>query len=175
MIKVTSNTTDVIKGLTRYKRGLNSKIREFLLKLHSLGVNLANAKIGTAIYAGSHDVKAVPAQHWDGDKRLILEVHGDEVTFIEFGTGVTYWGGYDSHPLEGEVPYSTRGSYGQRKGLQRTWVYKGDVGTSPTSWKLKNPEYVATHGSPANRVVYNTGKELRQNILRIAREVFGNG
>lgn len=179
MIKASSNADKVIKGLKDYRKDLKSKIRELMLRLHKLGVNIANAKLTVAEYAGTNDA-TVLEPHWIDDSKLALEVRGNSIMFIEFGTGITFYGGDNSHPLAGTIPFSERGTFGKGQGMKPHWIYEGEVGTSKASWELHdkkgNPTgAVMTKGNPANRVLYETGKELRENILRVAREVFGNG
>ena len=179
MIKASSNAEKVIKGLTDYKKDIKSKIREFLLRLHKVGVDTANARLAVAEYAGTNDA-TVLEPHWLDDTKLALEVRGNSIMFIEFGTGITFYGGENSHPLAGTIPLSERGTYGRGQGMKPRWVYQGEVGSSKASWELHDKEgnprgVVMTMGNPANRVVYEAGKEARANIQRIAREVFANG
>lgn len=179
MIKTSSNAKSVIRGLVKYQRSIDPKIREFLLKLHQIGANTAASRIAVAEYAGTNDA-TVLEPHWLSNTKLALEVRGNSIMFIEFGTGSDYVGADWNHPLAGSLPLTTRGSYGEHQGAYPPWMYKGEIGNSPHSWELKTASgaptgYVMTHGNPANRVVYEAGKEMRQNILNVAREVFGHG
>ena len=183
MIRATSNAESIIKGLLRYMKDLKSKERELLLRLHRLGVDTANLKLEYAEYPGEMDAAAEIEPRWEGETKLILAVKGKTIAFIEFGTGVTYYGGSYSHPIAGSVPYSERGTYGKRQGMLPTWIYPDNgTGTSPeyATWELKdskgNPTGMyMTRGNPANRVVYETGKEIKAQVIRIAKEVVGSG
>ena len=94
---------------------------------------------------------------------------GKAVLFIEFGTGVTY---PDDHP-EAEELGMKRGEYGQGHGKQHSWGYYGDPGTNGVLKEKKNGGFVViTHGNPANMPMYETVKELQDQLTGIAKEVF---
>ena len=94
------------------------------------------------------------------------------MTFIEFGSGVHY---VEQHPKASEMG-AVRGGYGQNKGLKDTWAYYGDPGTNgePAKGKKGEKGLVFTHGNPPARAMYDAGKEMRERIAEIAREVFMN-
>lgn len=176
MIKSSSNADSVIKGLTQYQKNMPNLIREFMLKLHRMGVDMAATRLQTIVYDGSHSVTIDPSPHWESDNRLVLTAKGDEITFIEFGTGTHY---VDMHEMASVLGF-TRGTYGKGLGADPPWYF-----IEPTGTLYGNAEYeavtskgnlvVKTRGNPPNRVLYNTAKDLRERLLETAKEVFENG
>lgn len=165
MIKVSSNVDRVIARLNKKKKSLDSRHEAFLYRLGKEGVDIANVKIQTVQYDGTVDLFTF----YSVEKDIVyLTVQGSTVTFIEFGTGVHY---SEQHPLN----WYERGGYGLHQGLNDHWYYQGDPGThGEVRTTKKGKTVVRTEGNPPNRVVYNTGKELRGKVLEIARKVYSD-
>ncbi len=175
MKKIRCTIGTVSKALAeieRYRNELKNKTRIFMGRLAEIGIETAAVRFANAIYDGTNDVVVDKSPTWIDDNKLAISASGKSITFIEFGSGVHY--AADSHPLAGEFGFS-RGGYGHRLGRFDSWRYRGDPGTSgEIITEGKYAGMVRTHGNPANRAMYDTGKELREQIAQIAREVFGN-
>lgn len=93
-----------------------------------------------------------------------LRLQGDDVAFVEFGSGVHYNGHPNSspHPLGVKLGY-TIGSYGWHQGLEDHWWYKGDDG-----------EQHLSYGTEATMPLFHASEHIKQEYKRIAREVFGS-
>lgn len=171
MIKVSCNVDRVIARLNKKKKSLDSRHEAFLYRLGKEGIDIANVKIQTVQYDGTVDLSTL----YEVDKdtvRIIVKSSGGSktpaITFIEFGTGVHY---SEQHPLN----WYERGGYGLHLGLNDHWYYQGDPGThGEVRTTKKGKTVVRTEGNPPNRVVYNTGKELREKVLEIARKVYSD-
>lgn len=158
----------LISRLTNLANAGDSKMREFLEKLAAIGVSVAAVKFGNAQYDGDNDVKVLNPQ-WVSDKRLEIVAVGNAVTFIEFGTGITY---NEQHPKASELGFN-RGSYGQGKGARPSWAYYGIPGTNGRIVRDTSlGSVILTEGNPPARAMYDASKEIRNNILKIAKEVF---
>lgn len=147
---------------------LADKVKELLLRLGKFGVDTASVRFKTAQYDGTNDV-TVDAEWTDGN---VLTIHADgrAVAFIEFGTGVHY---KDTHPKAAEFG-AIRGSYGYGLGKLDSWRYRGEPGTNgEIISEGKHAGMVETHGNPPARAMYDTGEDLRKQIVIIAKEVFG--
>lgn len=91
---------------------------------------------------------------------------GGAAVWLEFGTGVKYNKGL--HPMAKELGMYSHGMYQsnkdtppKRKGASKDgWVYE------------KNGEFFHTYGIRQTRFMYNAGKTVKKNILKIARRVF---
>ena len=90
-----------------------------------------------------------------------LSIEGEDVLFIEFGTGIKY--SAFEHPLIGdEFPYGPgtypgKGHWDDPKG----WWFKDDAGQKHH-----------TYGNPALMPAYNAATTMEIRITTIAREVF---
>lgn len=161
----------LISKLNAYKKSLKEKQRKFLSTLAEIGIDTATVKFGSAQYDGENDVEVEQSPRWSGDNKLIISATGKTITFIEFGTGVHY---AEQHPKAMELGM-VRGEYGQGKGSQNSWGYYGSPGTNGKVVKeTPRGTVVVTHGNPPARAMYDAGKEMRNRILEIAREVFGS-
>lgn len=160
---------DAITEIEWYMRDLEIKMKKLMERLAEIGIETATLGFGNAVYAGTNDVVVEPFK-WVGDK-LIISARGNAVAFIEFGTGVHY---STPHPKASELGM-VRGSYGYKLGRLDSWRYKGDPGNEgQVIQEGKHKGEVLTHGNPANRAMYDAGKDMRENILEVAKEVFGS-
>ena len=162
-----------IMDVTRMMNRTERKLRTLCEKLAEIGVGEMNVRYQTAIYDGTPDIQ-IGMPVWVDDYVLEIPVTGSTVAFIEFGTGVYY---PDDHPAASTVtPPAIRGEYGSGRGKGRIWKYYGDPGTF--GWYYSDAErakgLVTTRGNPANAVMYDAAKEMRNRISDIARSVFAN-
>lgn len=168
-IKVTG-LDSLIKKLTSYQKSLEEKQRRLLEKLVEVGIDVASAKFQTAQYDGENDVVVNRQPEWVGDNKLFLTATGNAITFIEFGTGIHY---AEQHPKAAALG-AIRGAYGQGKGSHDSWGYYGTPGTNGQVVKESDKgTVVLTHGNPPARAMYDSAKEMRNQVVTIAREVFG--
>ena len=94
----------------------------------------------------------------------VVFADGEDAVFMEFGAGVYYNGaaGSSPNPLGANLGF-TIGSYGKGNGAKETWGYYGEDG-----------ELHLTHGTPASMPLYRALQSVRQDIVQIAKEVFGS-
>lgn len=167
-----SGLDSLIGKLKTYQQSLAEKQRCLLEELAKIGIDISSARFSTAQYDGDNDVTVDQQPEWMGDNRLFLTATGSAVTFIEFGTGVHY---AEQHPKAVELG-AIRGAYGQGKGSRDSWGYYGSPGTNGRIVKENETgTVVLTHGNPPARAMYDAAKEMRRQVVNIAREVFGNG
>lgn len=161
----------IIAKLKAYRMAINDKQHRLLERLAGIGIDVADAKFSTAQYDGENDVVVGSVPEWVGDNKLFITATGQSVTFIEFGTGVHY---AEQHPKAMALGF-IRGAYGQGKGSQNTWGYYGSPGTNGKMIKETDKgSVILTHGNPPARAMYDATKEMRNQIVDIAREVFGS-
>ena len=167
----TKGLDSLINKMKVYQKSLKEKQRRLLEELFKVGIDVASAKFQTAQYDGENDVVVNKQPEWVGDTKLFLTATGNAVTFIEFGTGVHYT---EQHPNAGVIG-AIRGTYGHGKGSRDTWGYYGSQGTNGRIVKEDDKgTVVLTHGNPPARAMYDSTKEMRNQIVNIAREVFGD-
>ena len=159
-----------IKRLEGMKNELETKLHKLIERLGEIGVEVASSGFKDAPYDGERDA-TVGNLTWTGDNTAEIVASGRTVLFIEFGTGVHFFtdpeGYVTSH---GYGP----GTYGPQ-GNKDWWLYEGEPGDPNAGGETfdKNPKMTITHGNPASRPMYEAAKEMRANIEKIAREVFG--
>lgn len=147
-----------IAQLTAYRNTLDAKKDKLLKRLGEIGVREASVRFTTAMYDGVNDSSVSLEANKDG---YAIVAEGHAVAFIEFGAGVYHNSGepYPDPRPEGIVGI---GEYGKGYGKRQAWGYKDDSG-----------ELVITHGNPAAMPLWYASEEMRNNILKIAKEVFG--
>lgn len=154
-----------IKQIENCRDKLIRKNREFVKRLGEVGIPVIDSNI--AVAAGdsdkTHDAY-IKINSFGDYAQATLIVSGKDLLFIEFGAGVHYNGavGSSPHPLGSSKGY-TIGSYGKGNGSKDAWYYYADTG-----------EIVKSQGTQATMPVYKAGVEMRQQMLKIAKEVFSS-
>lgn len=167
MIRVTiSNLDKVIGQLNDYKDSLADKKSRFLERLAEEGIALIRANEANIIYDG--DTSLTVDYVKEGDDGITIYAESGSITFIEFGSGMHY---AETHELAGEFGFE-RGGYGKGQGANDYWLYRGEQGTNGVPVKGKEGRYWS-QGNPPNRTVYQASRDLRQMVVDIAREVYG--
>ena len=168
MITVKARGIDaIIKRLERRRDGLEDKLHLLIEKLGTLGIQVADTIFKDAPYDGVRDV-APGVLTWKGKTSAEISVSGTTVLFIEFGTGIHFNTG-ETYGLEhGFGP----GTYGPN-GLRDYWIYEGPPGNAGGVASTKKPGFTITHGNPPSKAMYAAGKQMREQIETIAKEVFG--
>ena len=158
-IDLTSSSIDsAIKELRAFKISLDKKKDQLLERLALIGVKEASVRFTTAMYDGIND-SSVTLQNAPGGYCIVAE--GRAVAFIEFGAGVYHNPG-EPYPNPRPSGIVGIGQYGKGHGRRPAWGFKDDSG-----------ELVITRGNPAAMPMWYASEEMRSNILKIAKEVFG--
>lgn len=153
-----------IQQLREYQNSLNDKCTEFVRRLSEVGIPVIDENIASV--QGDSDKSHntyIKINSFGSYSQAELICEGKDLLFIEFGSGVHYNGhlGGSPHP-EGEELGYTIGSYGKGQGKNDFWFYYADTG-----------EAVMSHGTQATMPVYKAGLEIKRQILKVAKEVFG--
>ena len=157
---------NAIRELKQYEQFLLEKEKLLLEKLAMIGVSEASVRFTTAIYDGVNDVQVVLEKSGKG---YSIIASGEAVAFIEFGTGV-YHNTSEPYPNPRPEGVVGIGEYGKGRGKRRAWFYKGEAGTNGEQQKNG---VVKTRGNPAAMPMWYATEDMKNSILRIAREVFG--
>ena len=156
---------DFIKTLKSYEKWLNKKRDEICEKLAMYGVTSASIKFARSIYTGDKDFKVTLKKIDNGYKVL---ANGESVLFIEFGAGAKYGYGHPDVQEYGPGTYPGAGHWDDPNG----WWF-------PTN----NPNFIKhidrdgqgwghSYGNVPNAPMYNTLKELEEQLPHIIKEVF---
>lgn len=167
---------DELNDRTFYSRLANA----ILNRLTQIGIEKARIKFANAKYAG--ELKPVDITATVNGNKAEIKAHGEQVLFIEFGTGVRY---ENPHMLEYDF-YA--GSYGDGHGHDPWgWWYWGspqpndpeDTEVAKRFDKDRNVKkeregWMHTYGNPANMPMYETQKELEGELINIVREAWND-
>ena len=168
-----SSIRNLQKELEKYRDSLTYKCELFVKRLAEAGIPVIDENMAKAAFtvdekgiqsgADPHHYTHVKINTFGDYARADLIVNGAELLFIEFGAGVYYNGsaGSSPHPKGGESGYVI-GSYGKGHGVQKVWGYYDDAG-----------ELILTHGVEATMPMYKASLEIAENVVKIAKEVFG--
>lgn len=171
-MNITSNADVLIRQLKDYKKGLKTKEENLVSALVDKGETVANTNLGKAYVTGYMDAQITSEQK---GKRGSVSLVGYQAGFIEFGTGMYYVAESETHPLADEYG-AVRGAWGQGQGAKPPWIFRDAPGPNAPNTTVPLPQGMGTltYGIPANRTMYNTGKELHENLEEIAKDVFND-
>lgn len=162
MILSRSSINDAINELKAYKKELINKNDIFVRRLVELGLNVVNMKVRQSL--GDSDDATSKAYVDSLGKLVKAEIHltGSDVLFIEFGAGI-YYNTPGQHPLEDEFGYGVGTYPGQTHAFDDYWFYTDEQGNTGQ----------ISYGTQATMPMYSASIEMYQQVVRIAREVFG--
>ena len=154
-----SSIDNAIAELKSYRDSLDAKKYRLLEELTKIGLREASVRFTTAMYDGVNDSN-VHAELTHFGYRIVAE--GKAVAFIEFGAGV-YHNPVEPYPDPRPAGIVGIGEYGKGHGKRQAWGFMDASG-----------DLVVTHGNPAAMPMWYASEEMKRNILRIAKEVFGS-
>ena len=159
----------LISQLEKYAQSLQEKTEEITKAVVQEGERIMQTNLDNAEYSGSLKSHVEMSQNKNSGE---ISLVGSDAGFIEFGTGTHY---PDNHPQASEFG-AIRGRYGKGYGENPPWTFT-DTTSGTTGEYYGTAKFgviFETMGNPANRVVYNTARELERTYLNIAKEVFKN-
>jgi len=159
----------LIKQLEKYRDNITKNTEELAKDLVMGGGEVMQTYLNEALYSGDLSSEVVTTVS-KGKGAISLE--GTDAGMIEFGAGTYY---PDNHPLASKMG-AVRGEWGKGRGKTPPWTFTASSsgGTGEYWGTARFGVIFETMGTPANRVVYNTGKELERVYVDRAKEVFGN-
>ena len=149
---------EAIKELRQYKKSLDMKMQELCRKLAEMGAVKVSLGYARAPYTGTKDISVSVEPI---DKGYAIKASGESLLFVEFGAGVTH--GY-GHPQAAEFGYGP-GTYPPINPNNPKW-------DNPKGWYIPGGEH--TYGNAPSATMYQTAKELEEEVLRTAMEVFNS-
>lgn len=161
---VTVNVTGIdetVSRLRQYQERVKQKKNELCNRLASLGATNVSILFSRAFYTGDNDFTVTVEESNGG---YVIAVSGQSVAFVEFGAGITYGSG---HPMAAQFGAGPGTYPGQKHAFD------------PKGWYLPKEKRAAdgtkhTYGNPPAMPMYNTVQELKQEMARVAREVFSS-
>ena len=162
----------VKRQLLQYKDSLSIKCEKLVSRLLQRGVEVSQAKISESPLGKYVTVTTNISAKKMGCKGILLakgavkEQDGYEpfsiLLAIEFGAGVHF--NPTPNPLiSSEFPYGVGTYPGQTHAYEDMWWY----------WDENTQEWKPTHGVKATMPMYSADIEIMQNVVKVAKEVFG--
>lgn len=150
---------EAARQIERYKEELNRKVEIFAHRLADEGVQLAKIKIMQypAVYTGEllNSIQDEPGAMITDGSQWIIYTGCEWAPYVEFGTGVV--GAQNPHPDTSIANWK----YDVNEHGESGWMY------------FAEGEWHWTKGMPSRPFMYETARDLRQLIPKIAKEVFG--
>lgn len=156
---------NAIRELEAYKKDVERKVRLLVEKLAERGADIARAKLiqydalstSELLNSINHEVKS--------NNTSVIFVRSNYAVYVEFGTGPV--GMKHKHP-SGKGKYRSKGWYTNADGKPMNELY----GWTPIIADDGNIIYF-TLGQSSKPFMYDTAMQLREEVLLIAKEVWG--
>jgi hypothetical protein len=161
IIKCSLDKQDIkraINEIKQFKQKFLEKEKKLLEGLAEIGLKEASVRFTTAMYDGTNDVSVSLEETGNG---YAIVAEGKAVAFIEFGAGV-YHNTSEPYPNPRPNGIVGIGEYGKGKGKRKAWGYVND-----------SNEVVITRGNPAAMPMWYASEEIKNSVLKVAKEVFG--
>lgn len=165
-----SSIENAIKQLRAYQNDLTYKCQLLAEKLAEKGVDIAQTYVASLdavfTYELNSSIHAEYVSDIKGGGVWAVVAGTDHAMFVEFGTGIV---GKQS-PYPGELPDGVSWEYASGKTIRQLadgrygWFYKDDDG-----------QWWFTEGMPSRPFMYYTSIQLRDIVVKTAKEVFKNG
>lgn len=166
------------KSASKEMENLQKKIDEGCETLVSLlaeiGMQDAQVNFDKAIYAGDNPEVSVYTIADKTPSGFIATVRasGENVGFIEFGTGILQPMPSPEAIQDYETVIPAHGTYGKGKAMNpKGWAYYGGPGNAPGTYEVK-PGVSRTIGNPANSCMHNAYLKVQEEIARCVKEAF---
>ena len=164
-----SSIRQLQKDLEKYHDSLEYKAALLAEKLAERGVEIARVQLSSldAVFTGEL-LSSIHSEYKGSQKGgAIFAVAADSshAAFVEFGTGII---GQES-PYPYELPEGVSWQYASGKTIRQLadgrygWFYP------------KGGQWYFTEGMPSRPFMYQTSMELMQEVVEVAKEVFGDG
>ena len=151
---------DALNDLENYAKTLNDKLKEVLRRLAWIGAETANASYADGYEEGNGGVQ-VNINELPSGYQIVAS--GDDVYFLEFGTGVMAGAGYDTSVIAPPVDISS-GSWSRSEHGTGEFANYG-------SWHHDGAKYTLTI---PRKGMYFAAKEIERRVSEVVDEVFSS-
>lgn len=162
----------LIEKVKKYNDDLTRKCELVIKKLIDIALPVIEQDINAAMitYDESNISSGADTSHYtdvnitslNNYAKGSINVSGNQIVFIEFGSGVYHNtpAGSSPHPKGQEFGFVI-GSYGEGHGVQKVWGYYDESG-----------ELILTHGVQATMPMYNAIRLMHEKAPSVVKEVF---
>lgn len=159
-----SSIRQLQKDLEKYRDSLEYKAALLAEKLAERGVEIARVQVSSldAVFTGEL-LSSIHSEYKGSQKGgaiFAVVADSDHAIYVEMGTGIIG----AQNPYSGKLP----AVYAQGKTIRQLadgrygWFYP------------KDGQWYFTEGMPSRPFMYQTSTELMQEVVKVAKEVFGN-
>lgn len=157
-----------IKQVEAYRDSLQEKCDEFARRLADFGYAVAYGYLSLHVFNG--DTAASLEVYENGPGKYVLYAGSEAILFLEFGTGLKGGGNPKGQELGyGPGTYPGKGHWNDPNGW---WYETTDPRLIVYTSKKTGKSYGHSYGMTAVMPMYNASKDMKGQILQIAREVF---
>lgn len=166
-----------VRDLVEYRKKLNARITKFTAALAEIGRARARELFDNVKYDGDPKVEVTADQT---DKGWVISADGAAVCFLEFGAGVYYNDSNMNYPANRPEGLSEIGTYGEGRGKYKAWGFYDTEGTATLGNDGTRIQFddgrvlIVTHGNPAYMPMYYASNLMRQEIVKLAKEIFSD-
>ena len=155
---------NAIKEIEKYKQSLSVKTEQLIKELGKIGIERIESSMTNIEGDSSPEHTASVNVTSSGNRvRATIILQGEDIAFIEFGAGVHYNGAVGSGYGFGKKLGYTIGSYGKGQGANDSWVYFDE----------EQGHFRWSQGTKAAMPMYNASVDIREQLIGVARKVFG--
>ena len=160
-----SSIDDAIRELEAYKVEFLKKVDKYRQRVAAEIAGSASFNFGSALMEDKlRGGMRKPNVKVNVDERGSISVvvaNGEDAVWCEFGAGV-YHNPSEPYPNPRPDGIVGIGEYGEGKGKRKAWGYMDE-----------NGDLVITRGNPAVMPMWYASEEIKNSILKIAKEVWG--
>lgn len=171
-ITLTGNTSKVFSDLEQISRTFdaeNPKLKLFCEILADAGRMRAEELYNAANKGAGNKTPTVNEAYWLNDTTLVLTASGEDVLFVEFGTGILNFS--NTYPTDTpDAARNAREFYGASYSEKHSgWLVEPKVSQFNGYWPYGG-KWVS--GNPPAKAMYEAGKRMREVIEEAARVAF---
>lgn len=159
--------SDAIKQLDDYRKKVENLGKEIAYRLSQLGYDVVYSILSDHVFTGE-TLDSLKVEE-KGEGKYFLIANSKAILFFEFGAGVRYGNG---HPIAKELgfgpgTYPGKGHWDDPNG----WWYPTDDPRLIVKYDKNGQGYGHSYGNPPYMPFYTASKQMRENILSIAKEL----
>lgn len=167
-----SSIKQLQEDLRKYQDSLKYKCRELTEQLAEMGIKVAGAKIGESPLGKYVTIKTDITEEQAGCKAVLIatgETFENEgyapfntLLAIEFGTGIRY--NSEENPKAPDLGFGVGTFPDQTHAFDKNgWWF----------WSEEKQAWIHSYGVKATMPMYQASVEIQQNIVKVAKDIFG--
>ena len=163
---------NAIQYIRDYKKALDGRLVWLVNELANNGMKVTNAimsQVPDDVLQGAYDCYLEVVDSSEGTYSAKIVLQNDQILFIEFSAGI--WYGTDSfQPLPGNPQYGDGYGMGTYPSEKHLW-------DNPGGWYYTDADGTSGHhsyGTMAYQPMYHTAVEMREIIVGLAKQAFGD-